>query len=188
MRRFSSFSLPLFLFFFLFFFINGVTSQDTIKTTCKLCAKGNPNINVDFCKTSLQAAPASQCAALRGLGRISIRLIGDNVTDTRCHIKKLLKDKNRSRIQKEYLKDCFEFYSDAMDTTRQAMSSFNSKRFFDANLQISSVMDAASTCEDGFHERTGLVSPLTKRNNDTFQLSAISLALMNLLQKTDHSH
>lgn len=188
MRRFSSFSLPLFLFFFLFFFINGVTSQDTIKTTCKLCAKGNPNINVDFCKTSLQAAPASQCAALRGLGRISIRLIGDNVTDTRCHIKKLLKDKNRSRIQKEYLKDCFEFYSDAMDTIRQAMSSFNSKRFFDANLQISSVMDAASTCEDGFHERTGLVSPLTKRNNDTFQLSAISLALMNLLQKTDHSH
>ena len=36
------------------------------------------------------------------------------------------------------------------------------------------------TCENGF-EDVGVSSPLTKQNNDTFQLSAITLSIMNML-------
>ncbi|KAI5647556.1 hypothetical protein M9H77_33561 [Catharanthus roseus] len=178
--------IPLFfLFFFLCFFTHGIKTQELINKTCNLSSKGDPNIKFSFCKTSLQAAPASQCASLRGLGMISIRLIRYNVTDTRCFIKNLLKNlnKNSSAFEKACLDDCFELYSDAIDSIKRAMKSYNLKRFYDANIQISSVMDASTTCEDGFKERKGLVSPLTKRNNFTFQLSAISLSIMNLIQK-----
>ncbi|XP_059313069.1 putative invertase inhibitor [Lycium ferocissimum] len=183
MKPLSFSFLPLALFLSLFsltFHIS--TGQTLIQNTCKTSSKDDPNIKYGFCTTSLQAAPASQCASLRGLGMISIRLIRYNVTDTRCSVKILLKDKNLDPYARSCLKDCFELYSDAITTIKLAMKSYNTKKYYDANIQISSVMDAATTCEDGFKEKNGVVSPLTKRNEITFQLSAMALSLMNLLK------
>lgn len=56
------------------------------------------------------------------------------------------------------------------------------KKFDDANVQISAVMTAATTCEDGFKEKPSVVSPLTKRKDDAFQLSAIVLSVMHMIQ------
>ncbi|KAJ0914172.1 putative pectinesterase inhibitor domain-containing protein [Helianthus annuus] len=180
---FSSFSMTLLLFSLFFLSING---QDLIYNTCKTLSQQDPNVDLQFCITSLQAAPASHCADLKGLGMISIRLTRYNITDTRCYIKRLLN--NATKILDPYVKscldDCFEVYSDAILDIKQAMKSYISKRFFDANIQISSVMDATTTCEDGFKERKGVVSPLTKRNDATFQLSAITLSIMNILQSS----
>ncbi|KAI3787462.1 hypothetical protein L1987_41949 [Smallanthus sonchifolius] len=179
----SYFSLALFLFSLFFLSING---QDLIYNTCKTSSQEDPNVKLHFCTTSLQAAPASHCADLRGLGMMSIRLTRYNLTDTRCYIKRLLK--NDTKIHDPYVKscldDCFELYSNAISGIKQAMKSYNSKRFFDANVQISSVMDATTTCEDGFKQRKGVVSPLTERNDATFQLSAITLSIMNILQSS----
>ncbi|XP_076899044.1 putative invertase inhibitor [Bidens hawaiensis] len=179
----SSFSLPLFLFSLLFISIHG---QDLIYDTCKTSSQQDPNVKLQFCTTSLQAAPASHCADVKGLGMMSIRLTRYNITDTRCYIKRLLKN-NTTRLDpyvKSCLKDCFELYSDAISGIKQAMQSYNSKRFLDANVQITSVMDATTTCEDGFKQKRGVVSPLTKRNDATFQLSAITLSIMNILQSS----
>ncbi|KAL6494155.1 hypothetical protein OROGR_032064 [Orobanche gracilis] len=162
-----------------------------INSTCRKFIQYDPNINFDFCTTSLQAAPASQCATLQGLGTISIRLIRYNITDTRCHIKQLLlrnnnNNNNNNNMMDPYvercLDDCLELYSDAIPSVKQAMRNYNAKRFDEANVHIASIMDASTTCEDGFKERKGVVSPLTKRNNDAFQLSALALSTINIVE------
>lgn len=61
------------------------------------------------------------------------------------------------------------------------MKQYDSKDYVDANTHLSSVMDAASTCEDGFMEKEGVVSPMTKGNNDTFHLSAMALSIVHLI-------
>nr|XP_043622802.1 putative invertase inhibitor [Erigeron canadensis] len=175
----SSFFLALSLSLF-FIYTNG---QDLIYKTCKTSSLQDPNVKLQFCTTSLQAAPASHCADLKGLGMMSIRLVRYNVTDTRCYIKQLLQNtKKLDPYVKACLNDCFELYSDAIPAIKQAMKSYNSKRYFDANVQISSVMDATTTCEDGFKDKKGVISPLTKRNDATFQLSAMALSIMNIIQ------
>ncbi|KAJ0111508.1 hypothetical protein Patl1_00040 [Pistacia atlantica] len=133
--NFSSLSL---LFFFCFFFSDHlITAHDLVHQTCKKCAQNDPNLNYNFCVTSLEAVPSSHCANLRQL--------------------------------------------DAISTLQQAIKDYKSKQYEDANFEISSVMDASTTCEDGFKEQEGVVSPLTKRNNNSFQLSVIALSVINML-------
>jgi pectinesterase inhibitor-like protein len=156
-------------------------AQNLIPETCKKCAANDPNLSYNFCVTSLQASNRSQCDNLRGLGMMSIKLIKYNVTNTRHYVKNLLKNKKMDPFVRACLNDCLDLYSDAIPTLKQAMIDYKSKHYKDANIEVSSVIDAATTCEDGFEEKEGAVSPLTKRNNDTFQLSAIALALINML-------
>lgn len=167
---------------FILFFLASIFSHNLINQTCKKCSETDPNIGYDFCVTSLQAAPrATHTDDVRQLGIISIRLLRLNLTDTRSYIKELLKDKKLDPFVKSCLKDCYDLYSDAVPLTKKAIKEYRGKRYKDANVDLSSVMDASTTCEDGFQEKEGIVSPLTKRNNDTFQLSAISLSITNML-------
>ncbi|KAM7508887.1 hypothetical protein LguiA_019340 [Lonicera macranthoides] len=158
-----------------------VTGRSLISGTCKKISKSDPNVKFNFCTNSLQSAPASRCASLRGLAKISIRLTRNNLTDTRCHVKELLLRKHLDPYVRACLDDCFVLYSDAISSVKEAMKNFNSKRYVDANIELSSVLDDATTCEDGFRERKGVVSPLTKRNNDTFELSAMALSIIHLI-------
>ncbi|CAK9174205.1 unnamed protein product, partial [Ilex paraguariensis] len=151
-------SFSLFLFFLLF--IHGTKAKNLIHETCRTCAQSDPNINYTFCASSLQAAPASRRASVRGLGSISITLIEQNVTDTRHFIKHLMGMKLDSYV-KECLSDCFDLYTDAIDSVQKAREQYNSKQYDEANVVISTVLDATSTCEGGFTEKKGLVSPLT---------------------------
>ncbi|KAL1562064.1 putative invertase inhibitor [Salvia divinorum] len=153
-----------------------------INSTCKAMAADSPNIKYGFCATSLQAAPASSCASTRGLATIAIRALRYNVTDTRCFIKQLLRRRGWEPYAKQCLGDCFDLYSDAIPTVRQAMKYYNERRFDDANVQLSSVMDAATTCEDGFADGDGVVSPLTKRNADAFQIGAMALSVVGMIR------
>ncbi|KAL6498881.1 hypothetical protein OROHE_026481 [Orobanche hederae] len=173
----------LLLLLFLMMMIAATTStQNLINSTCKTFVQYDPNINFNFCTTSLQAAPASHCATLQGLGTISIRLIRYNITDTCCHIKQLLKNENlMDPYVERCLDDCLQLYSDAIPSVKKAMRNYNAKRFNEANVQIASIMDASTTCEDGFKERNGVDSPLTTRNNDAFQLSALALSVMRTI-------
>ncbi|GAA0161432.1 hypothetical protein LIER_17748 [Lithospermum erythrorhizon] len=183
---FSSNPLNILISILLFCAIDTMMAQNVtlIRNTCKSSSKNNPNVNVNFCITSLQSAPASRCAALRGLEIIAIRLLRYNVTDTRCFIKQLVTTKNWNQFYKNRLNDCYELYSDAIPSVKKAMQSFSGKLYDDANIQISAVMDAATTCEDGFKEggNEALSSPLKKRNDDMFQLGAIALSFLGILQ------
>ncbi|CAB4269383.1 unnamed protein product [Prunus armeniaca] len=178
---FSLTSLPLFLFFFFFFTLKAITAKNLIPETCKKCVQHDPNLSYKFCVTSLQAAPNSSSADVRQLGIISLNLIRQNMTSTRQYIKHLLKNKKLEKLLRVYLEVCLELYSDATPDIKQALRSYKAKQYRDANIRVTAVCDAPVTCEDGFHEREGLVSPLTKRNNDAFQLSAIALSIIHLL-------
>lgn len=118
---------------------------------------------------------------------ISIRLMRYNITDTRCQIKQLLKNRKLDPYVRQCLNDCFDLYSDAIPSVKEAMKSYNSRRFDDANVQISSIMEAPTTCEQGFTDRPGVVSPLRKRNRDLFQLSAMALSFMRAVQDSGSS-
>ncbi|XP_057510337.1 putative invertase inhibitor [Actinidia eriantha] len=179
MRTFLPFSL-LFLSLLAFRCASG---QTLIQDTCKACSEQDSKVNLTFCATSLEAAPDSGCASdLPGLGMISMGLVRRNVTSTRFNIKQLLKNKQLDPYVRQCLNDCFDLYSDATLSIKEAMKHYKFKRYIDANFAISSIMDASTTCEQGFQEKSGVISPLTKRNNDTFQLSAMTLFMIHILQ------
>ncbi|XP_010274597.1 PREDICTED: putative invertase inhibitor [Nelumbo nucifera] len=170
--------------FFLCCCFNGAIAADLIQETCKKSAQKDPNINYKFCVTSLEAVPKSHNAmSLKSLARISIKLAKTNATRTRSYVKKLSKSKTLNPRDKPPLTDCLELYSDAVDSLKAAVKAFKSKDYSKANVEVSSAMDAPSTCEEGFQETKGGVSPLTKRNKDMFQLCAIALSIINMVSK-----
>ncbi|KAK9144861.1 hypothetical protein Sjap_004764 [Stephania japonica] len=59
----------------------------------------------------------------------------------------------------ECLEDCLELYSSAIPRLGQLVEETQGKNYKNANICISSAMDMASTCEDGFLNGTP-ASPL----------------------------
>ncbi|CAM8945194.1 unnamed protein product [Rhodiola kirilowii] len=179
--------VPLYSFLAVIFLVSATPAAANMSNTliprlCYSSSRSDPNINYNFCTTSLQSAPDSPCADFRKLGMISIRLVKFNATNTRCYIKELLKNKKLQPYVKQCLKDCYELYSNVMPTVRKAAEDYKARKFYDANIELSSVMDDASTCEEGFFEKKGIKSPLTKRNQYLFELSAIALSMINMAQ------
>ncbi|XP_010554870.1 PREDICTED: putative invertase inhibitor isoform X2 [Tarenaya hassleriana] len=149
--------------------------------TCNKCSRNDPNIESRLCIAALGSDPRSPRAHLPDLGKISINLLRHNATNTRRYIRKLLRNKKLEPMMRSCLADCLDLYSDAIVTLKQARQDYMERRYSDANIDVSSVLDASVTCEDGFKERRFIVSPLSERNNFTFQLSAISLCVINML-------
>ncbi|KAK7386193.1 hypothetical protein VNO78_26230 [Psophocarpus tetragonolobus] len=168
--------------------ISFVCANRLIHQTCMDCSKNDPNISYKYCVTSFRSNHKSLYAKkLQELGLISIKIIRHNVTDTNAHINELLKKGNKSidPFIKACLGDCLEVYSDTISTFRDAIRDYKAKRYADCNVKLSSIIDASTTCEDGFKQKNDAISPLTKRNEDTFQLSAIALSIVNMLINTD---
>lgn len=152
-----------------------------IAKTCRNASRDDPNINYKSCVASLQAAPGGECASLRGLGALSMGLVRDNATDTSCYIKMLLR-KRWDAFTRQCLEDCLELYHESTSSVREAMKCYRGGDFGGANAKVSAAMTGFSSCEDGFKDKKGGVSPLKKRNNDAFQLSAIALSIMRTMQ------
>ncbi|XP_031281952.1 putative invertase inhibitor [Pistacia vera] len=173
---------PLSLLFFFFFSDHLITAHDLVHQTCKKCTQNDLNLNYSFCVTSLEAVPSSHCANLRQLGMVSINLTRRNVANTRSYINDLLKNKKLDPFMSSCLTDCYEIYSDVISILQQAIKDYKSKHYEDTNFEISSVMDASTTCEDGFKEQEGVAS--YNRNNNSFQLSAIALSMGSAATET----
>ncbi|KAL4585978.1 hypothetical protein LXL04_010606 [Taraxacum kok-saghyz] len=181
--------LFLFLSFFLFspFFLS-IHAKTLIHGTCEICSQQDPFVNYKFCTTSLQSVSGSHHADIIELGKISLKLTYDNMTDTRSYIKKLLRNdiEKISSYMKLRLDDCVDLYKDSISDVKDAIKYYSSRRYYEASLHLSSVMDATTTCEDGFKEKRMGLSPLTKRNNATFELAAIGLSIVRILQSDAH--
>ncbi|XWS49626.1 hypothetical protein CRYUN_Cryun12cG0019300 [Craigia yunnanensis] len=174
----------LFYTFLAFFFLLLVSvSSDVIQESCEKAAKGDANIHFDFCVASLEENPNSKTAtSLEDLVPISINIAISNATSISSIVSKLLENKNLENYTRSCLEDCSELYSDVGSKLQSGGEAFESKDYGTAKVDISAAMDAPDTCEDGFKEKKGLVSPLTKENNNFFQLTAIPLAFITLLQ------
>ncbi|XP_051147880.1 putative invertase inhibitor [Andrographis paniculata] len=162
-----------------------VSTETLIESSCKTFAQSDPNIDYGFCTSSMKGATAGGRATLPALGAISLRLVQDNLTDTRRHVREILNNSSMlSPYSRRCLHDCLELFSDAVSGVEDAARDYDAKRFDDANVKMSAVMDAPTTCEDGFKEGPAAVaSPLSKRNRDAFELSAIALSIINVVRR-----
>ncbi|RZC67786.1 hypothetical protein C5167_011479 [Papaver somniferum] len=184
-----SFSLPSFFIVFLVLNFHNVNG-DLIKDVCKNASKNTPpvkefKVEYDFCVASLMANPKSKDADLRGLGVISMQTCLQNATSVHSYIGQLLKDRKTQPIPKSSVNSCFNRYRDAIRSVQKATSSFKTKDFSSANIQMSAAMEASIMCEYEFEEvllGLALPSPLTKQNGDFFQLTGISLAITNMIK------
>ncbi|XP_009408110.2 putative invertase inhibitor [Musa acuminata AAA Group] len=151
-----------------------------VSETCKHSANGDPNVNYTFCVESLQSVSKSKHADLRGLAIISARLAKADAKHAKSRVKTLLKAKKMSRYRKSCLQTCRELYSDAMASLRDSVKLIKAGRYGDANVYISSAVDAPGECEDSFKEGS-IKSPLVKENHDLFQLAVIALSITSRL-------
>ncbi|XP_059643558.1 putative invertase inhibitor [Cornus florida] len=179
-----------FSFCFLFFFLlimnqNSLTikafSVDLINTTCKQCADKSTILNCDFCVSSLQAVPISHATNLQGLVIIAMGLANQNATNTVSSIDTMMGSEAFDPFAMGCLKDCSELYTNAVTTLKYSLKAFLLEDYATANVLVSGVMEAAVTCEEGFTEKEGEVTPLTKENYNLFELSDIALCIINLL-------
>ncbi|XP_011032017.1 PREDICTED: putative invertase inhibitor [Populus euphratica] len=184
---FSSFALC-----FLFFFLVTPTPNNSISTldastiditnrTCKKCAEDSKTFSYDFCISSLQAIPVSHVTNIHGLAIIGLELALENATNTISTIKYLLSYETLDRFALVALQDCLELYADALVTIVDGVAAFLTEHYSVAEVKVGAVMEASTTCEEGFSEKTGVVSPLTEENYNLFQLSDIALCIIHML-------
>lgn len=157
--------------------------SDFLHSSCKKAAKSDRSFSYNFCVESLKANPKSQTAkSIEELFIVSFELTISNASEVASYVSKLLKDKKFDDYARGCLHVCLELYSDAVYSLKEALRDYiKSKDLSNANVEISAALDASTTCEDGFKERKGLVSPLTKENNFYFQLTAIALTFSSMV-------
>ncbi|XP_057971716.1 putative invertase inhibitor [Malania oleifera] len=167
-----------------FFFLYGANGdKHLIEKVCKDYVQKNTNSNYSFCMSSLENVPKSRNASLRGLGFISITLVKSDAIRIQKLIKRLLNNSWTGKMDpyaKDHLVDCQKMYSDAVYTVSKAAPAFRVRDYDSANVYVSAVMDTSYDCENGYSERQGYRSPLTKSNAHMFELSAVALSIINM--------
>ncbi|KAG2408454.1 uncharacterized protein HKW66_Vig0032760 [Vigna angularis] len=127
--------------------------------------------------------PVSHSANLEGLALVAMELALENVSSSVATIEMLLDSTSVGSFALGALRDCLELYSDAAWTIVNSVGVFLSGNYDVTRMWMSSVMETASTCQQGFTER-GEVSPLTQENYNLFQLCGIALCIIHLATPT----
>ena len=178
---------------FLFFLLVTPTPDKSISTgldastidisnrTCRKCAEDSKTFSYDFCISSLQTIPVSHVTNLHGLAIIGMELALENATNTISTIKYLQTCGTLDSFALAALQDCLELYEDTLVTIVDAVAAFLTEHYSVAEVKVSAVMEASTTCEEGFSEKKGVVSPLTEENNNLFQLSDIALCIIHMI-------
>ncbi|XP_030551992.1 putative invertase inhibitor [Rhodamnia argentea] len=154
------------------------SADDIVQDTCKKIAANDPELSFDFCMKSLGSDSESRKVDVEGLGLIGLRLLQAKFSGTIEYIKQLQKRKSEPRLQKA-LSLCLLAYS---TSERKDLTPFyKAKRYLDLNIWVSGMITSEDTCDTQFSMKGGMVPPLTKRNADVYQLSAIVLGIMAIL-------
>lgn len=155
-------------------------ANDIIADACKKAAASSPNVNFDYCVKALGSYPKSPTADIRGLGLIALNLLESSVMRTGSSIQQLLKQKQDPYIR-ECLSGCSDLYSDAVDSTKDAVRAYQAERYLDVQNSVTTVSTNVDTCESQFTEKEGVTSPLTKQNGEATHLSSIGLAIVAIV-------
>lgn len=153
--------------------------KDIVDQTCKKCANQSTILSYTLCSTSLPVIPVSHSANLQGLALVAMELALENVSSTLATIDKLLDSKSFDNYALGCLTDCMELYSDAAWTIVNSIGVFLSGNYEVPGTWMSSVMESASTCQQGFVDK-GEASPLTKENYNLFQLCGIAVCIIQM--------
>ncbi|KAI3879486.1 hypothetical protein MKX03_014106 [Papaver bracteatum] len=173
----SLFSTILHFLVVLNFYGGAIVNGEIAKDFCKNQSIIDIYINYDFCVSSLEANPLSKTSDIHGLAAISIDLCLKNATYIDTYIDSILKDGKEEPRVLQYIKECKEYYSSALEDVQGAMEAFNGKNYDGAFNYICDADTWANTCEIGFTETGVDFSALRKQHNDLFQLLHISIGL-----------
>ncbi|XP_077217740.1 pectinesterase inhibitor-like [Tasmannia lanceolata] len=77
---------------------------------------------------------------------------------------------------------CSDTYSDALDQLQSATDAIAAHDSHMVNIMLSAAMSDFSSCEDGFMETPGLVSPISSYSDTLMKLTSNCLALSTLVK------
>nr|GMD71669.1 pectinesterase 2-like [Ipomoea batatas] len=116
------------------FIIHGANeNHQLIQNTCKTI-NAYQFADYDFCVSTLQARPARECARLLRIGWTSIDLLGINVTDTRRHIRSVLKSGNVQHWARRCVIECYERYDTAEILVESCLRKYRHTDFVNADF------------------------------------------------------
>ncbi|XP_030514332.2 putative invertase inhibitor [Rhodamnia argentea] len=168
----------LFLIHFLIIFCGVQSASDLIQDTCKKIAATEVEVNFNFCVQSLGSDPHSHEVDLGGLGLIAVKLLQANITGTIEYTKQLLKQKLDPRLLKR-LSFCWRLY--APFEGKDVIPFYKAKDYSSVAGFAGVFGDNEVLCDSQLTQKKGMVPPLTKRNAEIFQLSAIVVDIMHFL-------
>ncbi|CAL9224342.1 unnamed protein product [Arabidopsis halleri] len=181
---------------FLFFLVSQVNStSDMIEQTCKSCAAKSTIFDYNFCVSSLNNSPIDLPSPtnLSSLALVPMLQALDNATATASTIQQLLISDDDGGFRGACLRDCLELYQDAADRLEEAVRVFIArKELGTVNVMVTTAMESAMTCEDGFRDRDGYsgggammwTSPIGGENYKLFKLGQIALCIINMLSSS----
>ncbi|MCL7036811.1 hypothetical protein MKW94_001666 [Papaver nudicaule] len=175
---FSSCSSIFHIFLVLNFYIVVSVNGEIVNNQCKNLSSSDPQVNYDFCVSSLEANPLSETSDIFGLAEISMELCLNNATYIQTYIDSILKDGKAEPGARVCLGNCIEFYSMAFREVQKAMEAFSGKDYVTALVRLGGAIASADTCQDGFTDAGVDFGPLRKQYDDFFQLDAISLGII----------
>ncbi|KAJ9185953.1 hypothetical protein P3X46_005521 [Hevea brasiliensis] len=165
------------LFFFLL--VLAIPTHQTSDLVTKTC---DQTLYKDLCNSALASAPESEVTDVQSLAKFALKMTSLNAVEIHKRIS-LLFNTSSDEFIKQCLTDCSEIYTDATDQLEDSMVALDFKSYNDVNTWVTAAMTDAQSCEDGFNEKSGIVSPLSDINKKFTQLCSISLAITNLLDK-----
>ncbi|XP_030514112.2 putative invertase inhibitor [Rhodamnia argentea] len=168
----------LFLIHFLIIFCGVQSASDLIQDTCKKIAAIEVEVNFDFCVKSLGSDPHSHEVDLEGLGLIAVKLSQANITSTIEYTKQLLKQKLDPRLLK-YISFCWTVY--APFEGKDVIPFYKAKDYKTVGSWATVLGGNEDMCDSQLTQKKGMVPPLTKRNAEISQLSAIVVDIMHFL-------
>ncbi|CAI9095525.1 OLC1v1031500C1 [Oldenlandia corymbosa var. corymbosa] len=161
--------------------ITEISTTDVVNSTCKQCAEKSTSTTYDYCVASLQIPPISHLVNLPGLAIVAMEIALENATGTIQTIKETIDGGELDPFVEDCLTVCLELYQSAIFTVEEAVNAFLSEHFDDADILMSSVMEDAMTCGEGFKEKKGQVNPLVEQNENLYRLSSIAVCIIKLV-------
>ncbi|CAL5025747.1 unnamed protein product [Urochloa decumbens] len=155
------------------------SSASVLQDACKYFADKHPEIGYDYCIKFFQADKGSAAATdKRGLAAIAVKIVGAASKSTANRIA-ALKASETDKRRLECLSSCAEVYSDAVseiDVAAQGVASGTATGLGDAVTALSAVLDAPSTCEQGFQE-LNVTSPLAAEDAEFGKEASVALSV-----------
>ncbi|KAL6651278.1 hypothetical protein ACP70R_010203 [Stipagrostis hirtigluma subsp. patula] len=167
------------LVFLLLLLAASTSKASVLEGACKSYAASHPDVvsGYDFCVKFFQTDKGSAAADKRGLAAIAVKIIrvgAESVAKRIAALQASEKDVNKL----SGLSTCAELYSEAMDDIGDAAKAIASGAFDDAVSELSAVLDAPVTCEDGFAEGDKpSPSPLAAEDAEFGKEAAIALSV-----------
>ncbi|CAL5030365.1 unnamed protein product [Urochloa decumbens] len=155
------------------------SKTSVLQDTCKSFAAKHTDIGYDYCIKFFQADKGSAAAAdKRGLAAIAVKIVGAVSKSTTKRIAALrASEKDKRRL--ECLSSCAEVYSDAVAeiaVAAQGIASGTASGLGEAVTALSAVLDAPSTCEQGFVE-LNVPSPLAAEDAEFGKEASVALSV-----------